>query len=254
MNILGGLKVRTSDAGAGLKAARRLFHPDSIPKDMTPEDWASLGRSILTRTPRDRLSAPGVNPVKLIVHGVGCSAGVMELLGNEFPDDVDIAYVYLPPFGIGRIRDNVSIIKRKLAELDSMGYEIGVLGHSMGGLVGVLGAAKSAVDVSSVDVIAAPFKGADLARMTRIVAPFLPIGRDLEPGSEELTRLLEIELNEVRVRIFVTTEDRVVHPDKQLPHPRLSKQMSVEEIRAGHHDRLLTRAGRKEMVNDLMAA
>lgn len=193
-------RVRNSLEGVGREAAALARQATLICRDVRP------ARPMWVRAGRD---------VAILVHGLFATAGVLRPLRREIEARTGActsSFTHLPGPGIPSIADDIARAVRAV----SGDVRIHLIGHSIGGVavryfVQELGSDSRVVQTMS---IGSPFGGARPARLFPA-----PVGRDIAPGSELLSRLARGARERLRVPhlSIMGQEDHVVPSGAFLP-------------------------------------
>jgi pimeloyl-ACP methyl ester carboxylesterase len=144
-------------------------------------------------------SAAGRPPV-LLIHGYLATRGSLHLLGRHLADRGHIVFSYPLgfPVNLGDIRDSAGLIARKVESIVAQTgvTEIDVVGHSLGGLVGLyyLKRLGGRHRVRRLIMLGTPTQGTWSALFGLVTAPLGRASLQLLPGSPFLRELGEMPL------------------------------------------------------------
>jgi len=139
--------------------------------------------------------APGQPPV-LIIHGYLATRGSLHLLETHLTDRGLIVMSYpLGPLNVGDIRDSAGLIARKVESIVAQTgiARVDIVGHSMGGLVGLdyLKRLGGRHRVRRLIMLGTPTQGTWSALLGLVTAPLGLASLQLLPGSPFLRELAE---------------------------------------------------------------
>jgi pimeloyl-ACP methyl ester carboxylesterase len=145
-------------------------------------------------------SAEAGRPPVLLIHGYLATRGSLHLLGRYLADRGHIVFSYPLgfPVNLGDIRDSAGLIARKVESIVAQTgvTEIDVVGHSLGGLVGLyyLKRLGGRHRVRRLIMLGTPTQGTWSALLGLVTAPLGRASLQLLPGSPFLRELGEMPL------------------------------------------------------------
>jgi triacylglycerol lipase len=145
-------------------------------------------------------SAQAGRPPVLLIHGYLATRGSLHLLGRYLADRGHIVFSYPLgfPVNMGDIRDSAGLIARKVESIVAQTgvTEIDVVGHSLGGLVGLyyLKRLGGRHRVRRLIMLGTPTQGTWSALLGLVTAPLGRASLQLLPGSPFLRELGEMPL------------------------------------------------------------
>jgi len=145
-------------------------------------------------------SAEAGRPPVLLIHGYLATRGSLHLLGRQLADRGHIVFSYPLgfPVNLGDIRDSAGLIARKVESIVAQTgvTEVDVVGHSLGGLVGLyyLKRLGGRHRVRRVIMLGTPTQGTWSALLGLVTAPLGRASLQLLPGSPFLRELGEMPL------------------------------------------------------------
>src|SRR5206468_10237492 len=151
---------------------------------------------------RDRTAATSASPAQppvLIIHGYLATRGSLHLLERNLTDGGLIVMSYpLGPLNVGDIRDSAGLIARKVESIVAQTgiARVDIVGHSMGGLVGLdyLKRLGGRHRVRRLILLGTPAQGTWSALLGLVTAPLGLASLQLLPGSPFLRELQEMPL------------------------------------------------------------
>jgi len=145
-------------------------------------------------------SAEAGRPPVLLIHGYLATRGSLHLLGRYLADRGHIVFSYPLgfPVNLGDIRDSAGLIARKVESIVAQTgvTEVDVVGHSLGGLVGLyyLKRLGGRHRVRRLIMLGTPTQGIWSALLGLVTAPLGRASLQLLPGSPFLRELGEMPL------------------------------------------------------------
>jgi pimeloyl-ACP methyl ester carboxylesterase len=145
-------------------------------------------------------SAEAGRPPVLLIHGYLATRGSLHLLGRYLADRGHIVFSYPLgfPVNLGDIRDSAGLIARKVESIVAQTgvTEVDVVGHSLGGLVGLyyLKRLGGRHRVRRLIMLGTPTQGTWSALLGLVTAPLGRASLQLLPGSPFLRELGEMPL------------------------------------------------------------
>jgi pimeloyl-ACP methyl ester carboxylesterase len=145
-------------------------------------------------------SAEAGRPPVLLIHGYLATRGSLHLLGRHLADRGHIVFSYPLgfPVNLGDIRDSAGLIARKVESIVAQTgvTELDVVGHSLGGLVGLyyLKRLGGRHRVRRLIMLGTPTQGTWSALFGLVTAPLGRASLQLLPGSPFLRELGEMPL------------------------------------------------------------
>jgi len=145
-------------------------------------------------------SAEAGRPPVLLIHGYLATRGSLHLLGRHLADRGHIVFSYPLgfPVNLGDIRDSAGLIARKVESIVAQTgvTEVDVVGHSLGGLVGLyyLKRLGGRHRVRRLIMLGTPTQGTWSALFGLVTAPLGRASLQLLPGSPFLRELGEMPL------------------------------------------------------------
>jgi pimeloyl-ACP methyl ester carboxylesterase len=178
-NVAGGV----TDSGHSAIYLRQLFRGNRAP-----------------HAPRAEQSAKSGQPPVLLIHGYLATRGSLHLFEQQLADrgHIVISYPLGFPVNMRDIRDSAGLIARKVESIVAQTgvKRLDVVGHSMGGLVGLyyLKRLGGRHRVRRLVMMGTPTHGTWSALLGLVTAPFGRASLQLLPGSPFLRELEEIAL------------------------------------------------------------
>jgi pimeloyl-ACP methyl ester carboxylesterase len=201
MKLFDKLRARAADLGRNLGREvadsgqtavylRQLLRGNRAARDHTPTS-AGAGATV---------PAPAKRPV-LLIHGYLATRGSLHLLERNLARRGHVVMSYkLGPINLGDIRDSAGLIARKVESIVAQTgvTEVDVVGHSMGGLVGLyyLKRLGGRHRVRRLVLMGTPTRGTWSAIFGLVTAPLGLASLQLLPGSPFLRELAEMPLPE----------------------------------------------------------
>ena len=186
--ISGGVSGGVADSGHAAVYLRQLLRGNRAKRPV---------RSLDHRDVKKDAPAPGQPPV-LIIHGYLATRGSLHLLEQHLTDRGLIVMTYPlggPLLNVGDIRDSAGLIARKVESIVAQTgiARVDIVGHSMGGLVGLdyLKRLGGRHRVRRLILLGTPAQGTWSALLGLVTAPLGLASLQLLPGSPFLRELGE---------------------------------------------------------------
>jgi len=187
--ISGGVSAGVADSGHAAVYLRQLLRGNRAKRAFKSLDHRSAKKG--------QVAAPGQPPV-LIIHGYLATRGSLHLLERHLTDRGLIVMSYPlggPLLNIGDIRDSAGLIARKVESIVAQTgiARVDIVGHSMGGLVGLdyLKRLGGRHRVRRLILLGTPAQGTWSALLGLVTAPLGLASLQLLPGSPFLRELGE---------------------------------------------------------------
>jgi len=187
--ISGGVSAGVADSGHAAVYLRQLLRGNRAKRAFKSLDHRSAKKG--------QVAAPGQPPV-LIIHGYLATRGSLHLLERHLTDRGLIVMSYPlggPLLNIGDIRDSAGLIARKVESIVAQTgiSRVDIVGHSMGGLVGLdyLKRLGGRHRVRRLILLGTPAQGTWSALLGLVTAPLGLASLQLLPGSPFLRELGE---------------------------------------------------------------
>jgi triacylglycerol lipase len=148
------------------------------------------------RSPAETPATPADQPPVLLIHGYLATRGSLHLLEKNLTDHGLVVMSYpLGPVNLGDIRDSAGLIARKVESIVAQTEitRVDIVGHSMGGLVGLdyLKRLGGRHRVRRLIMLGTPAQGTWSALLGLVTAPLGLASLQLLPGSPFLRELAE---------------------------------------------------------------
>jgi pimeloyl-ACP methyl ester carboxylesterase len=189
--ISDGVSGNVADSGHAAVYLRQLLRGNRAKRAL-----GSLRRRRADDRERARTEGSPAQPPVLIIHGYLATRGSLHLLEQHLTDRGLIVMSYpLGPLNIGDIRDSAGLIARKVESIVAQTgiARIDIVGHSMGGLVGLdyLKRLGGRHRVRRLVMLGTPTQGTWSALLGLVTAPLGLASLQLLPGSPFLRELAE---------------------------------------------------------------
>jgi triacylglycerol lipase len=239
--LSGGMSGGVADSGHAAVYLRQLLRGNRAKRALR-----SLGRRRASDGGAAAAASPQQPPV-LLIHGYFATRGSLHLLENHLTSRGLIVMSYpLGPLNVGDIRDSAGLIARKVESIVAQTgiARIDIVGHSMGGLVGLdyLKRLGGRHRVRRLVMLGTPAQGTWSALLGLVTAPFGLASLQLLPGSPFLRELAErplpadadvVSIGAIRdwlAPLASTVLDRVRHIALPTGHSGLLVDREVAEV------------------------
>jgi pimeloyl-ACP methyl ester carboxylesterase len=228
-----------SDAGSAAVYVRHLLRGNRIP--VAPYDGARPAPE------------PGQPPV-LLLHGYLATRGSLHLLEQRLSERGHLVFTYrIGPVNIGGIRQSAGLIARKVEALVTQTpvKKVNIVGHSMGGLVGLyfvkcLGGRDR---VHKLILLGSPLGGTWSAVLGLVTAPLGRASVELLPSSPVLRELRERPMPP-GVDVVTIAGARDFFAPVESSHLPGARQVTVDASHSG----LLVDGGVADTIDDILRA
>ena len=185
-----GVADNVADSGHAAVYLRQLLRGNRAPRAQRAQRTDDARRPVVP---------PGDGPPVLLIHGYLATRGSLHLLERHLVDRGHIVISYpLGPVNWGDIRDSAGLIARKVESIVAQTEvtQIDVVGHSLGGLVGLyyLKRLGGRHRVRRLIMLGTPAQGTWSAIFGLVTAPLGLASLQLLPGSPFLRELAEMPL------------------------------------------------------------
>ena len=185
-DLASNLGREVADSGHAAVYLRQLLRGNRAAREHVP-------------APEPRAAAPPARRPVLLIHGYLATRGSLHLLERNLARRGHVVMSYkLGPINLGDIRDSAGLIARKVESIVAQTgvTEVDIVGHSMGGLVGLyyLKRLGGRHRVRRLVLLGTPARGTWSALFGLVTAPLGLASLQLLPGSPFLRELTEMPL------------------------------------------------------------
>jgi pimeloyl-ACP methyl ester carboxylesterase len=197
-DVAHSLAGEMADSGHAAVYLRQLVRGNRAARDVPAADSERTSRSTSGSRATATQPSPPKRPV-LLIHGYLATRGSLHLLERNLARRGHVVMSYkLGPINLGDIRDSAGLIARKVESIVAQTglTEVDVVGHSMGGLVGLyyLKRLGGRHRVRRLVLLGTPTRGTWSAILGLFTAPLGLASLQLLPGSPFLRELADMPL------------------------------------------------------------